>query len=1067
MASLVSPGVSVSVIDESVYAPTAVATVPLVFVASAQDKLNPAGSVATGTIAANANKLFLISSQRELASTFGAPQFYKDASGTPLHGYEVNEYGLLTAYSALGVSNRVYVVRADVDLSQLVGTSARPLGAAADGTLWLDLATTDWGIFEWDASTKTFDKIDAPILITSTSDLSSGIPKVSIGTIGQYAIVTTNTNNPVYFKKYNNTWVQVGGSSWATAHPTIRAGNSTIVTANTGDKFVINGTTVTIGAGTVTGMVTAINAATITGVTAYNNAGFLELFATEAARSNGVTADGAITIANGNVGNLLGELVITAGTYYCPKFQITTHVQTPRWKDSDTTPRPSGSVWIKSTSPNNGASFSVKRYNELTAVWNSLGAIFAASDFSANATLDPAGGGGNIAKNSVYVQGDVAGDVTATYRLMERVVAGPTSVTGSNVTPTTIVSNSFTVKMSVAGSTSLSAATTVTLTGTTATTFVQDLLGANITNLQAEVLTTGAVKITHALGGVMVLKNITGTPLTAVGITSSSDFVRAGNDSDLIVSNWQVADYEAKFEEPSTDPVDGTYWYFSEAGDVDVMIHNGTNWVAYKNETNDARGYDLSDTDPAGPQVSASEPTEQSDGTALSFGDLWVDTSDLENYPRLYRWDNVDGTGKWQLVDNADQTTENGILFADARWSTNSTTDVITDAKPTIASLLTSNHLDLDAPDNDLFPRGMLLWNTRRSGFNVKRFVSNYFNATTFPDDVLPTVKDAWVNASGNRNDGSPYMGRHAARVIITSAIAAAIDTNTQIREEQRQYNLIVTPGYPEVADNMVALNNDRKNTAFVIADAPFRLAPTGTDILAWADGSRNDSITTASEYMGVFYPSGITNNPFTTGNAEVLVPSSHMALRIFIRNDDVAFPWFAPAGLRRGLVDNASQVAYIDANGEVVTVGLTDSLRDTLYENKINPITNIPGSGLVAFGQKTRSAIASSLDRINVARLVAYIRERLGQIIKPFLFEPNDKITRDEAKQVVESLMNDLVAKRGIYDYVVVCDDTNNTSDRIDRNELYLDVAIEPVKAVEFVYVPVRIKNTGEIAAG
>ena len=82
-------------------------------------------------------------------------------------------------------------------------------------------------------------------------------------------------------------------------------------------------------------------------------------------------------------------------------------------------------------------------------------------------------------------------------------------------------------------------------------------------------------------------------------------------------------------------------------------------------------------------------------------------------------------------------------------------------------------------------------------------------------------------------------------------------------------------------------------------------------------------------------------------------------------------------------------------------------------------------------------------------------------------MFEPNDQLTRDEIKNAVESLMIDLVAKRGIYDYLVVCDDSNNTPERIDRNELYVDVAIEPVKAVEFIYIPVRIKNTGEIAAG
>jgi phage tail sheath protein FI len=106
-------------------------------------------------------------------------------------------------------------------------------------------------------------------------------------------------------------------------------------------------------------------------------------------------------------------------------------------------------------------------------------------------------------------------------------------------------------------------------------------------------------------------------------------------------------------------------------------------------------------------------------------------------------------------------------------------------------------------------------------------------------------------------------------------------------------------------------------------------------------------------------------------------------------------------------------------------------------------------------------------LDRINVARLVAYIRGRLNEIGKTFVFEPNDQITRNEITNAITGLLVDLVNKRGIYDYLVVCDLSNNTPARIDRNELYVDIAIEPVKAVEFIYIPVRIKNTGEIAAG
>jgi phage tail sheath protein FI len=144
--------------------------------------------------------------------------------------------------------------------------------------------------------------------------------------------------------------------------------------------------------------------------------------------------------------------------------------------------------------------------------------------------------------------------------------------------------------------------------------------------------------------------------------------------------------------------------------------------------------------------------------------------------------------------------------------------------------------------------------------------------------------------------------------------------------------------------------------------------------------------------------------------------------------------------------------------------VALNEGQRDTLYDLKVNPIPFFNGVGLVAYGQKTRARNASALDRINVARLVVYLRSQLNKLARPYLFEPNDKITRDEIKQAVESLLLELVGLRALYDFAVVCDESNNTPARIDRNELYVDIAIEPVKAIEFIYIPLRIKNTGEI---
>jgi phage tail sheath protein FI len=197
-----------------------------------------------------------------------------------------------------------------------------------------------------------------------------------------------------------------------------------------------------------------------------------------------------------------------------------------------------------------------------------------------------------------------------------------------------------------------------------------------------------------------------------------------------------------------------------------------------------------------------------------------------------------------------------------------------------------------------------------------------------------------------------------------------------------------------------------------------------------------------------------------------VVQPPSHMMIRTIIRNDEVAFPWLAPAGTRRGVIDNAARLGYVNATtGEFETIGVSQGLRDVLYQADINPITFVPGIGITNFGNKTTTSVDTALDRINVARLIAFIRGRLQEIGDTFLFEPNDQITRNEIKNTIDSLMIDLVNKRGIYDYLVVCDLTNNTPARIDRNELYVDIAIEPVKAVEFIYIPLRIRNTGEIA--
>ena len=661
---------------------------------------------------------------------------------------------------------------------------------------------------------------------------------------------------------------------------------------------------------------------------------------------------------------------------------------------------------------------------------------------------------------------------TATIKVMVRSVTGATEITGSLITPTFVIGETFTISASDKSSDNMTTPVTVTMTGTTATTFISDLTAINVTNVTGAVSTTGAIKITHTQGGVIELKDTSGTPITDAGITATLDNVRVGNDTNLVLSNWEVlatkTGFSANSVAPGQDPLQGTKWYNSAIDEYDLMIHDGTGWKGYQNVTNDVRGYDLSATSPNGPIVSVTAPVQQSDETTLVHGDIWIDTSDLENFPLIHRWQTVSSVAQWVALDTADQSTENGVLFADARWGLNGTTDPISDGIPTIKSLLASDYLDLDAPASSLYPTGTILWNTRRSGYTVKEFKLNYFNAGDFTG-VLPTEKNAWINASGLKDNGEANMGRLAQRSIVVKAMKAAIDTNTDIREEQRVFNLLAAPGYPELMINMVALNNERNNTGFIVGDSPLRLKESGTDLINWATNNTGTGLATGDglnvndNYLGVFYPSGKTND--LSGTA-IVVPPSHAMLRTIIRSDDQSYPWLAPAGTRRGNVDNISALGYLDSEGEFTQTAVRQGSRDTLYENNVNPLTFIPGTGLVNYGNKTTKS-GTALDRINVARLVAYIRSQVDSVAKQFLFEPNDKLTRDELKGSIEKIMNDLIAKRGLYDYLVVCDESNNTPSRIDRSELYVDIAIEPVKAVEFIFIPVRIKNTGEIDAG
>lgn len=924
MAELVSPGVSISVTDESFYAAAGAGTVPLLVIATAQDKRAPDGaSIASATTSAEAGKVKLITSQRELLAQYGNPVF-KTSGGTALHGHELNEYGLMAAYSFLGAANRAYIVRADVDLSELDARSSAPVAAPAAGSYWLDTADTVWGLKRWNGTAWLRQTIKVP---ASDKITSGNEPKAAFGVDGEYAAVYADDSGDTLatinlYHKLSGGWNLIGSAGWQalTGNEMQIALHTNIPSSRDGGSSLVEGDILL--------QMNEPNNGTQYDLNVYSSGQFIKSAVVGRQFSHEATAEHA-------------KSSLSAGDIWAEFSASTATIELKRW---------------------NGASASVATGTELLAQ-----SIPASVHTSGTVAVE-------LVVNNADEQNGNAGIISVTLN-------GYDSDSDGNISVDDAVS-AFNDAISAADS---------SLAFTT---------GLSVEN------DGGKIVITSALGHDILVRG---------GTINTFDATDLGLNDSEAYSNWEPLSYVASATEITGDLADGTLWYDAliSNDNIDILFNDAGTWTAYAGDV----------------QVAATAPTVASDGaSSLDEGDLWISTADLENYPRIYK---RSASSTWVEIDTADQVSSDGVVFADFRSAA-------------------GQSVDSDAPQASLYPYGILAWNFRLSGGNVKQW---------------DATNERWDSYSGNKADGSPYMMRKAQRAAVVRQLQSAIASNQDIRNESNRFNLIACPGYPEMLDDMVTLNVDRKETAFIIADAPLRLSADATSTQAWATNANNaiengeDGLVSSNAYAGIYYPHGLTTN---LDGSNVVVPASHIALRTLAFNDQVAFPWFAPAGFQRGVVTNATSVGFIDAaSGEYQSVSLSEGQRDSLYVNNLNPIGQFPGRGLAVFGQKTLYAQDSALDRVNVARLVVYIRERLDDIVKPFLFEPNDEVTRQNAKTVVDRFLANLVTQRGLFDFVTVCDTSNNTPDRIDRNELHVDIAIQPLKAVEFIYIPIRVQNT------
>ena len=181
-------------------------------------------------------------------------------------------------------------------------------------------------------------------------------------------------------------------------------------------------------------------------------------------------------------------------------------------------------------------------------------------------------------------------------------------------------------------------------------------------------------------------------------------------------------------------------------------------------------------------------------------------------------------------------------------------------------------------------------------------------------------------------------------------------------------------------------------------------------------------------------------------------IPAAGHVAGIYANTDEVSEAWFAPAGLNRGILNNVRKLAWNPTKGE----------RDILYKNGMNPVVSFPGQGKVVWGQKNMLDKNSAFNRVNVRRLFIIIGKAVSTALKYFLFEPNDTFTRLAIINMIDPFLRDVVARRGIFDYLIVCDERNNTPERIDRNELWVDIYIKPTRAAEFIVLNLIATKTG-----
>ena len=314
-------------------------------------------------------------------------------------------------------------------------------------------------------------------------------------------------------------------------------------------------------------------------------------------------------------------------------------------------------------------------------------------------------------------------------------------------------------------------------------------------------------------------------------------------------------------------------------------------------------------------------------------------------------------------------------------------------------------------------------------------------------DGMSPAIP---INKAGDITAGNT-QGFDCGSLTTSGSVAYLKQINALSNADEYDIQMVVTPGlvrilHDKLVDNVLDMVTDRGDAFYIME---------GTEYDGSITDARQQAARVDSNYAAMYYPWIKTIDVNT--NQLIAIPPSVLLPATYAANDRVAAEWFAPAGLNRGGLSGA--VAVLNK--------LTQTDRDNLYEDKVNPICQFPGQGIVAFGQKTLQDKPSALDRINVRRLLLTVRKYIASTSRYLIFEQNTSTTRNRFLNIVNPYLEGIQQRQGLYAFKVIMDESNNTPDSIDRNFLNGSIYLQPTKTAEFIQIDFNILPTGATFGG